>query len=117
MRPLRWLLKPPPWFLGVTGLIGALWFIVTTAFAMPFLRPSDLTVDYDLLARTIVIAAVMLVVPITRGLGLGFFAAFLLGSINKDLPTRIWWEPFRIWYADAMQPSRDKQKKRDAMEA
>ena len=117
MRAIRWFLKPPPWFLGATALVGAMWFIGVTFVASPFMRPAEKTIDYDLLGRTIIIGAVLLVVPITRGFGLGFFAAFVLGSFNNDLGTRVWWQPFRTWYADAMQPSRDKQKKREATEA
>ena len=117
MRAFRWFLKPPSWFLGATGLVGAMWFIATTFMASPFMRPLEKTVDYDLLARTIVIAAVLLIIPITRGLGLGFFAAFVLGSFNNDLGTRVWWQPFRTWYAEAMRPTREKEKKRGAIEA
>lgn len=117
MRAVAWFLKPPPWFLGATGLLGAMWFIVVTFIASPFMRPAEVTIDYDLLGRTIVIAAVAVAIPLTRGLGLGFFAAFVLGSFNNSLGTRIWWQPFRSWYAQATRPAREKQKKQEATAA
>jgi hypothetical protein len=112
-----WFFKPPVWLLGTSGMLGAIAYIVFTFLSTPFINASEQQTNYDMLGKVLIFAVLTLVLPLTRGFGLGFFAAMLLGSANSVFGARQWWVPVEARIDQAIRPSRERRLHKDSTAA
>jgi hypothetical protein len=112
MRYFAWLLKPPGWLLAVGALVGAGVFIVASFFASPFLTANQ--PHYEFFPPVMLVAALSLLLPATRGFGVGLFASLLIATVAGPFDRWMWWRPLGDMARHATRPMHDQRTARDS---
>src|SRR4051812_5464273 len=108
MRSFAWLTKPPGWVLAVGALAGAIVFTAASILASPWI--SMRAPSYELLWPLLILAVLTLLLPVTRGFGVGLLAALMISTVFLPAFGRMWWEPVGAVAVYLTRPLREHER-------